>query len=87
MNAIARRLAVMSAIGIPLNAFGTLLRASCSRSPAKRTIARPKPSDVENAYHAACPRLKSFVTTVRATPRTAQFVVISGRKIPSRAQG
>ena len=53
MNAIASRLAVIRAIGIPLNAFGTLLSASCSRRPAKRTIARPKPREVENAYHVA----------------------------------
>ena len=57
MKAIARRLAVIRAIGIPLKALGTLLSASCSRRPAKSTIASPKPREVENAYHAASPRL------------------------------
>ena len=57
MKAIARRLAVIRAIGIPLNALGTLLSASCSRRPAKSTIASPKPREVENAYYAASPRL------------------------------
>ena len=57
MNAIARILAVIRAIGIPLKALGTLLSASCSRSPAKSIIARPKPRDVEKAYQVASPRL------------------------------
>lgn len=56
MNAIARIPAVTRAIGIPLNAFGTSLSESCSRRPAKRIIARPKPSDVANAYTVASPR-------------------------------
>ena len=41
MNAKARMLTVMRAIGMPRNALGTLLIASCSRIPAKSTIARP----------------------------------------------
>lgn len=93
MKAIARIPAVTRAIGMPLNALGTLFSESCSRRPAKRTIARPKPSDVAKAYTVASPRLNipsaaaakgdDFCTTVRATPRTAQLVVMSGRKIPS----
>ena len=57
MNAIARIPAVTRAIGIPLNALGTLFSASCSRRPAKSTIASPKPSEVANAYTVASPRL------------------------------
>jgi len=49
MNAIASREAVTSAMGTPRNDLGTSTRSSCSRSPAKSTIARRKPMPVESA--------------------------------------
>ena len=50
MNARARILAVISAIGVPWKALGTLFRASCSRRPANSIIATPKPTEVAKAY-------------------------------------
>ena len=49
INAIARIPAVINAIGTPLNAFGTSDSSNCSRIPAKRVIARPKPSALATA--------------------------------------
>ena len=50
INAIASKLAVISAIGIPCIAFGTLLNCSYSLSPANIIIARANPSAVDTAY-------------------------------------
>ena len=49
MKAMARRDAVMRAIGTPSNDFGTLANSNCSRRPAKRTMARRKPIPVDTA--------------------------------------
>ncbi len=83
MKAIARMLAVSSAIGIPFMPAGTSSSSSRSRSPAKSTSASEKPMAVAVAKTTDSPRLYSFCTSRMAIPRTAQFVVISGRKMPS----
>jgi len=41
MKARARMPTLMMAMGTPLKALGTSLRARCSRMPAKMTMARP----------------------------------------------
>ena len=83
MNAIARSAAVISAIGTPSNAFGTSSNSSLSRIPANSTSATAKPRAVDTLYTRPSSRPYSFCTIRIATPSTAQFVVISGRKIPS----
>ena len=91
MKAMARRPAVRRAIGVPFIASGTLARANCSRIPAKRMSARPKPSAVAKAksvpVNMPCSApIGSFsvpFATRIATPRIQQLVVISGRKTPS----
>ena len=75
--------AVINAMGTPCNAFGTFSSSNRSRRPAKRTSANVNPTATATAYTTASPKLYSFYTKRMATPRTAQFVVISGRKIPS----
>lgn len=49
MKAMANRPAVMRAIGVPCMPLGMLTRLICSRKPAKRVKARPKPKAVEKA--------------------------------------
>ena len=49
MNAIAKIPAVINAIGVPCNGFGTFANASCSLIPANTTRASVKPKAVETA--------------------------------------
>ncbi len=85
MNARASMPAVIKAIGTPCIPFGTSARASCSRIPAKTTKANVKPKPLDNAYIVPSNKPKSFCITKIATPRTAQLVVMSGKKTPRAA--
>ena len=82
MNAIARRPATMRAVGMPSMPLGSLVRASCSRIPAKSTSASPKPADVESANTTLSSKFMSYWITIIATPRMVQLVVISGKNTP-----
>lgn len=73
----------MRAVGMPSMPLGSLVRASCSRMPAKSTSARPKPADVDRANTTLSRRFISFWITMMATPRIVQLVVISGKNTPS----
>ena len=83
MKAIDINPAVISTIGIPWKDFGISLFSILSRIPAKivieivKPIAVPKPAMIDSNIP------YSFCTLVKATPRTAQLVVISGRYTPS----
>ena len=74
--------AVIKAIGAPLNGRGTSapsifsLRAENNTKTNENPIAAPKP------YNPEAKRLEFSVTFKSATPKTAQLVVINGRKIP-----
>ena len=85
MKANAKMPAVTSAIGTPFIPFGTSDSVSCSRKPAKTTKAKVKPAPFDKAYIAPSNKPKSFCMTKIATPRTQQFVVMSGRKTPRAA--
>lgn len=71
--------AEMSRIGKPLNDFGESASFKRSRTPAKITIAIVKPIAAENPNTTLFIKLYSLSIFTRAEPRTAQFVVISGR--------
>ncbi|KAI3490675.1 hypothetical protein L1887_44837 [Cichorium endivia] len=76
--------AVTSAIALPRKGAGISAAARRSRIDAKRTITNEKPTAAEKPYSADCIKLWPRLMFSSATPRTAQLVVISGRKIPSR---
>ena len=82
IKAIAKMPAVISAMGTPFMALGTFSNSRRSRKPANNTKANVNPMATETAYTTASPRLYSFCTRRIATPKTAQLVVISGKKIP-----
>ena len=83
MKASDMRPATMSAAGAPAKALGTGARARRVRMPAKSTSTSPKPNAAPKPYSAEVRKSCAFCTLMSATPSTAQFVVISGRKIPS----
>lgn len=56
IKAKASKPAVIRAIGVPLNAFGTLLSANCSLMPANNIIATPKPTAKLIAYTTLSPK-------------------------------
>ena len=66
----------------PLNGAGTSATASRSRNAANSimTMEKPNPETVNDRLN------KSWFSLMlsRATPKTAQLVVIKGRKIPSK---
>ena len=83
MNAKARSPAVTKAIGIPAIPFGIFANSICSLNPAKVDKAKPKPTAFAAAKITDSINPKSLLETAKiATPKTAQFVVISAKKIP-----
>ena len=83
IKAMARSPAVIRAVGIPSIFLGSFTMLSCSRMPAKRMIASPKPMAVDMAKTTLSTRLKSFLTTSSATPKITQLVVMTGRLTPN----
>ena len=79
---MAIRPAVTNTIGIPLNEGDISLYSIFSLRPAKITIAIVNPIAVPNALTIDWIKLYSFWTLIITIPRTAQFVVISGRYTP-----
>ena len=73
----------MSAVGIPSMPLGNLVRANCSRIPAKSTNARAKPADVESANTTLSSKFISFCITIIASPRIVQLVVMRGKNTPN----
>jgi hypothetical protein len=80
------------AIGTPWSGSGTSARASLSRMPLISSMASVKPSPLAMPFQEASarppPMLPGWISGgygafSRATPITAQFVVISGRKMPN----
>ena len=57
INAIASKPAVIKAIGVPFMPSGIFTKLICSRKPANRTSANPKPNAVEKAYTTPVNRL------------------------------
>ena len=78
------RPAVINAMALPRKGAGTSATARRSRMAAKRTITSEKPTAAEKPYSADCKKLCPRLIFSNATPSTAQLVVISGKKIPSR---
>ena len=85
MNASESRPAVTSASATPRKHRGGFAWASFSRMPEKRTSAKPKPSAAAKENRTLSKKGVPFLQLSSATPRTAQFVVMSGRKMPSAA--
>ena len=82
-NESARIPATTRAIGTPFISFGTSIRSKCSRIPANSTIARVNPTALAIANTTPSIRLNSFWIVNMATPKTAQFVVMSGKNTPN----
>ncbi len=82
MNARDISPAVISVIGEPLNNVGTGAPSMRSRRPANSTSTSEKPAAAPKPYRAEVRKVCFFCTFSSATPSTAQFVVISGRKMP-----
>ena len=59
--------------------------ASFSRMPEKMTSAKPKPTAAANEKKTDSKNPDPCLQLISAAPRTAQFVVMSGRKMPSAA--
>src|SRR5699024_8298826 len=78
------RPAVINAMALPRKGAGTSATARRSRMAAKSTITSEKPTAAEKPYSADCKKLCPRLIFSNATPSTAQLVVISGKKIPSR---
>ena len=80
INAIERSDAVISANGNPSKGLGhSAVTARRSRTDAKRIIARVKPTPDIKPLRSEPIKLYPLLTLRRATPRTAQLVVIRGR--------
>ena len=62
--------------------FRHIYKCQLFTQSGKHRRARAKPIAVENAYTTLCTSENSFWMTKIATPKTAQFVVMRGRKIP-----
>ena len=71
--------AMMNAMGAPIMALGTFANSSFSRMPAMRTSARVKPIPEVKPLTMLWMKLYSVSMFRRATPSTAQFVVMRGR--------
>ena len=87
IKAMESKLAVISVIGIPFKNSGISELSRRSLTPAKITIARVNPTPAKVPYNKDFKKLaetaENFVILTMATPKTAQFVVIKGRYIPS----
>ena len=79
MNDMLRSAAAIRTIGNPLNGFGISEYAILSLIAERRSIAIRKPTPAEKPYTTDVIKLYSLFMFKRATPRTAQFVVINGR--------
>ena len=79
MNANEIKEAAINVTANPLNGAGILLSSIRERNPENSTIARrkPRPQPSEFTIDSAKVKLSSIFSMV--TPKTAQFVVISGR--------
>ena len=71
--------AAINVVGKPLNALGAGQFSILERTPAKRTIAKRKPRPTPRDEIIDSRKLYPSVMLLRATPRTAQLVVIKGR--------
>ena len=84
MNASDIRPAVIMPMAAPRNGAGTSAMAMRSRRAANSTSTREKPSPAPKPWVVAWRKPYSALLALsRATPRTMQLVVISGRKMPS----
>ena len=83
MKARERMAAEMKPMGTFWNGLGTSASSSFSRMPANMTMARMKPIAEKKEKTTEVTRSYSSWMEMRATPRMAQFVVMSGRKMPS----
>ena len=79
MNANAIIAATIKAIGSPLNAFGVFAVSSLTLIAEKTTIMNKKPSEVPTPFASEFKKDKPWSVFDWTTPKTAQFVVISGR--------
>ena len=84
-NAIATIDAAISVTGKPLNDFGAGQLSILERTPAKSSIATRNPAPTPREETIASKKLVTLLSVrlLIVTPRTAQFVVMSGRYTPS----
>src|SRR5690606_17580749 len=75
--------AVIMPMAAPLKGCGTSATARRSRMAENSISTREKPSAAPNPYRDEWKKLLSLAVFCRATPSTAQLVVIRGRKTPS----
>lgn len=83
INAIASNPAQIKAIGIPLNGAGIAEYSILSLIPASKTNASENPTATAKPFTTVSIKLYPSWILMMATPSTAQFVVIRGRKTPS----
>lgn len=75
--------ATSSEIGTPCIPFGMFASSNCSLILENIIIANPNPTEIENAKTTAFNKFVSGKPIAsRATPRTAQLVVINGKNTP-----
>ena len=85
MNARLRSPAVTSATAMPRKQRGGSACASFSRMPEKMTSAKPKPTAAANEKNTLSKNGVPCLQLISAAPKTAQFVVMSGKKMPNAA--
>jgi hypothetical protein len=75
--------ALIIAIAAPLNGAGTSATVIRSLIAANKMSTKEKPTAAPKPYKIDSINPLAFLILSKATPSTAQFVVIKGRKIPS----
>jgi len=83
MKAMAINPAVINAIDVPWNATGTSATLIRSRMAENKISTKENPIDAPKPYRNDSIKLLPSLTFSNATPKTAQFVVISGKNIPN----
>ena len=73
---------VINVRGTPSRFLGTSVTSNFSLIEAKQTIAIKKPREAPKPLNIVSNKLYYFCIFVIATPKTTQFVVISGKKTP-----
>ena len=71
--------AEIKVMGRPSNDFKGFALATLERTPQKRTIARKKPRPQPSDVNILSTKFRPSLMLLTVIPRTAQFVVISGR--------
>jgi len=87
MNASDMRPAVIIAIEVPLKGAGTFAAAIRSRIAANNISTNEKPTAAPKPYTALSIKLCFSLIFNNATPRTAQLVVMSGKKYLTNDKG